>query len=145
MKPLRKPRRSRAASPRRGIAAIIIIAVLAMTMAFAGVWARRIVMERRAARRAEEQQQACWLAEAGVRRAAALLSADPAYTGETWLIDAAEIDRPSSAEIEIIVEPGDAAAAPATLVAKARYPRDVPRVQSTKTVKFTPPPREPQS
>jgi Tfp pilus assembly protein PilX len=145
MKTLRKPRRSPAASPRRGVAAIIIIAVLAMTMAFAGVWARRIVLERRAARRAEEQQQARWLAEAGVRRAAALLSADPAYTGETWTIDAAEIDRPSPAEIEIVVEPSDSATAPATLVAKARYPRDVPRVQSTKTIKFTPPPREPQS
>ena len=124
---------------------IIIIAVLAMTMAFAGVWARRIVMERRAARRAEEQQQARWLAEAGVRRAAARLSADPAYVGETWLIDAAEIDRPNSAEIEITVEPGDSAAAPATLVATARYPRDEPRVRSTKTIKFTPPTREPQS
>ena len=145
MKTLRKPRRSPAASPRRGVAAIIIIAVLAMTMAFAGVWARRIVLERRAARRAEEQQQARWLAEAGVRRAAARLSADPAYTGEAWIIDAAEIDRPSPAEIEIVVEPSDSATAPATLVAKARYPRDVPRVQSTKTIKFTPPPREPQS
>jgi len=144
MKPLRKPRRSHT-TPRRGIAAIIIIAVLAMTMAFAGVWARRIVLERRAARRAEEQQQARWLAEAGVRRAAARLSTDPAFTGETWIIDAAEIDRPSSAEIEIVVEPGDSATSPATLVAKARYPRDVPRVRSTKTVKFTPPPREPQS
>ena len=66
---LRKQHRSHAASPRRGIAAIIVIAVLAMTMAFAGVWARRIVIERRAARRADEQQQARWLAEAGVRRA----------------------------------------------------------------------------
>ena len=105
MTPLRKQHRAHAASFRRGIAAIIVIAVLAMTMAFAGVWARRIVMERRAARRAEEQQQARWLAEAGVRRAAARLSADPASAGETWLIAAAEIDRPSPAEIEIVVEP----------------------------------------
>jgi hypothetical protein len=145
MTPLRKPPRLPAARQRSGVAAIIIIAVLAMTMAFAGVWARRIVMERRAARRAEEQQQARWLAEAGVRRAAARLAADPAYVGETWLIDAADIDRPSSAEIEIVVEPGDSATAPATLVAKARYPRDEPRVRSTKTIKFTPPTREPQS
>ena len=145
MTPLRKPPRSHAASSRRGVAAIIVIAVLAMTMAFAGVWARRIVMERRAARRAEEQQQARWLAEAGVRRAAARLLADPSYTGETWLIAAAEIDRPSAAEIDISIEPGDSAMAPATLVAKARYPRDEPRVRSTKTIKFTPPTREPQS
>ena len=145
MTPLRKQHRAHAASSRRGIAAIIVIAVLAMTMAFAGVWARRIVMERRAARRAEEQQQARWLAEAGVRRAAARLSADPAYAGETWLIAAAEIDRPSPAEIEIVVEPGDSVTVPATLVAKASYPRDKPRVRSTKTVKFRPPTREPQS
>lgn len=145
MTPLRKQHRSRSVSRRRGIAAIIVIAVLAMTIAFAGVWARRIVMERRAARRAEEQQQARWLAEAGVRRAAARLSADPAYTGETWLIDAAEIDRPSSAEIEISIVPGDSATAPATLVAKARYPLDEPRVRSTKSIIFTPPIREPQS
>ena len=67
MTALLKQKRSRRPSSRRGIAVIIVIAVLAMTMAFAGVWARRIVMERRAARRAEEQQQARWLAEAGVR------------------------------------------------------------------------------
>jgi hypothetical protein len=145
MTPLRRPNRSSTARQRRGVAVIIIIAVLAMTMAFAGVWARRIVMERRAARSAEEQQQARWLAEAGVRRAAARLAADPAYVGETWLIDPAEIDRPSFAEIEIVVEPGDSATAAATLVAKARYPRDKPRVRSTKTIKFTPPTREPQS
>ena len=145
MTPLRKQYRSHTPSPRRGVAVIIIIAVLAMTMAFAGVWARRIVMERRAARRAEEQQQARWLAEAGVRRAAARLSTDPAYVGETWTIDAIEIDRPSSAEIEIVVEPGDSVTAPATLVAKARYPRDEPRVRSTKSIKFTPPTREPPS
>lgn len=145
MTPLRRPNRSSIARQRRGIAVIIIIAVLAMTMAFAGVWARRIVMEQRAARRAEEQQQARWLAEAGVRRAAARLSADPAYAGETWLIDAAEIDRPSPAEVEIVVEPGASATTVATLIAKARYPRGEPRVRSTKTIKFTPPTREPQS
>ena len=137
--------RSRAARPRRGMAVIIIIAVLAMTMAFAGVWARRIVMERRTARRAEEQQQARWLAEAGVRRAAARLSADPAYDGETWIVDAAEIDRPSPAAIEISVAPGDGATSPVALTAKASYPRDEPRVRSTKTIQFTPPTREPQS
>ena len=140
-----KPMRSRAPRPRRGMAVIIIIAVLAMTMAFAGVWARRIVIERRAARRAEEQQQARWLAEAGVRRAAARLSADPAYSGETWLIDAVEIDRPSPAAIEINVAPGESTGSPSMLTAKASYPRDEPRVRSTKTIQFTPPTREPQS
>lgn len=145
MKTFRRPTRSPAAGPRRGVAVIIVIAVLAMTMAFAGVWARRIVMERRAARRAEEQQQARWLAEAGVRRAAARLAADPAYAGEVWAIAADEIDRPADAEIELTVEPGDSADAPVTVVAKARYPRDEPRVRSTKTIQFTPPIREPQS
>ncbi len=145
MKSLRRPLRLHVAPRRRGVAAIIIIAVLAMTMAFAGVWARRIVMERHAARRAEEHQQARWLAEAGVRRAAARLAVDPSYAGEAWIIDAAEIDRPSDAEIEITVERGDSSARSVALVAKARYPRDEPRVRSTKTIQFTPPTREPQS
>ena len=141
---LKKPRSHHACS-RRGVAVIIVIAVLAMTMAFAGVWARQIVMERREARRAEEQQQVRWLTEAGVRRAAARLAADPAYTGETWFIEAGEIDRPSPAAIEISVSPGNTAASSFALTAKATYPRDDPRVRSTKTIQFTPPTREPQS
>lgn len=145
MKPLHRPTSAPDCRQRRGVAAIIIIAVLAMTMAFAGVWARRIVMERRAARRVEEQQQARWLAEAGVRRAAARLSADPTYPGEVWTIAADDIDRTLDAEIELTVKPDDSADGLVAIIAQARYPARQPRVRSTKTIQFTPPTREPQS
>ena len=126
-------------APQRGFATIAIIAVLAILMMLAGVWTRTAARQARQMRRQEERAQAQWLAEAGVRRAAARLARDAAYTGEDWLIDAEELGRQHDAEVAIEVAPAEAAPGELRLIAKARYPRDAARVRITKSVLFTPP------
>ena len=111
-------------------------------MMLAGVWTRTAARNARQMRRQEERAQAQWLAEAGVRRAAARLAADPEYLGEDWPIDAQELGRQHDAAVTIEVVPLEPASGERRLIAKARYPRDAPRVRVTKTVLYTPPLRE---
>jgi Tfp pilus assembly protein PilX len=152
-------RRPASRPPRRGAVLIILIAVFAVVMALAAVWGKRMVGDYRRQRRVEQRAQAEWLAEAGVRRAAARLTIDPEYDGETWNISAQELNQQAGAAVEISVEPlAASAAAPETtadadtptnptyrLTARARYPAPEPRVQSTKIIEFTPTPSEPAS
>jgi hypothetical protein len=126
---------------RRGAVTIIVIVLFAVTFALAAVWAKRLLAERRSQVRAEERIQTEWLAEAGVRRAAARLSANAEYDGEQWKIEPAEISRPKPASVLITVEPG-AQPNEFRLIACARYPHKQPRVQFTKTVAFSPPSTE---
>jgi type II secretory pathway component PulK len=132
---------------RRGAVLIIVIAVFAVVMALAAVWAKRVVVEHRRQRRVEQHAQAQWLAEAGVRRAAARLSLDPGYDGETWTIAANELNQRTGAKVEITAEPIEPidGAAQYRLTARARYPEPEPRVQATKTIEFIPTPSEPAS
>jgi hypothetical protein len=122
---------------RRGAVTIIVIVLFAVTFTLAAVWAKRLLAERRSQVRAEERLQTEWLAEAGVRRAAAQLAANAEYDGEDWQIEATEISRPKSASVLITVEPG-AQPNEFRLTARARYPHKQPRVQITKTVAFSP-------
>jgi hypothetical protein len=122
---------------------IIVLVLFAVTFTLAAVWAKRLLAERHGQVRADERVQAQWLAEAGVRRAAAQLSANADYDGEEWLIEAPDLDRPKSASVLITVESG-AEPNQFRLVARARYPHDQPRVQTTKSVAFTPPSTESQ-
>lgn len=152
-------RRSSPRRSRRGAVLIIVIAVFAIVMALAAVWGKRMVADYRRQRRVEQRAQAEWLAEAGVRRAAARLTIDPAYAGETWTVSAKELNQQAGAAVEISVEPLAASVnAPETtadadtptaqtyrLTARARYPAPDPRVQSTKIIEFTPTPSEPAS
>jgi Tfp pilus assembly protein PilX len=118
---------------------IVVLAVFAVIAILAGVWCRRIVYERRYQRLADHRTQAEWLAEAGVRRAAAQVSVDPAYRGEAWRIEASEMESPSAAIVDIRVEPLDLAAARVRIVAQARYPEGARPARFTKSVTFTPP------
>lgn len=135
MNPRRIIRRAKR-RPRRGAVLIALLAVFAIFATVAGVWARSIVRERRQQRLQEELVQVRWLAEAGVRRAAARLSADPAYVGETWQIEAPQLSRPESAAVVIRVEATDGPAGQVRLVARAVYPRGKARMRQTKTVVF---------
>ena len=124
-------------SCRRGAVTIVVLVLFAVTFTLAAVWAKRLLSERRSQVRAEERIQTEWLAEAGVRRAAAQLSIDAEYVGEEWLIEAAEINRPKLASVLITIEPGGKPNQ-FRLIARARYPDKQPRVQATKTVAFSP-------
>jgi type II secretory pathway component PulK len=125
--------------PRRhGAALLIILVVFAVTMALAGVWTRRTLTAHRGQQLAAERLQARWLAEAGVRRAAAQLSANADYDGEEWTIAAKDLQLRQPASVLIQVEPAEEGGQ-YRLTARARYPQEDHRAQVTKTVTFTPP------
>jgi type II secretory pathway pseudopilin PulG len=126
---------------------IALLAVFAIVMALAAVWARAILADHRQQRSHEELVQVRWLAEAAVRRAAASLAANPAYRGETWQVDAAQLTGSHAASVVIRVEPVNASNASAAnpndkptlrIEAQVSYPRDVARLRETKTVVINP-------
>lgn len=91
--------------PRRGGSIIVVIAFYAIAITMMGVWIRSALVHHRQVSRWHERTQAVWLAEAGVRRAAARLARDDGYQGERWDIPAAEIGGQGAAEVIILVEP----------------------------------------
>jgi Tfp pilus assembly protein PilX len=113
--------------PRRGMLAIAVLVCLIVLTLISGAILRVGVAQRDEVRAQERRLQAEWLAEAGLRRALARLEADPEYAGETWKVDARELDSSDGANVAIAVErpPGDPKAR--TIRVRADYPRDPPR------------------
>jgi Tfp pilus assembly protein PilX len=143
--------RNRHVVRRRGAALIILIAVFAVVMGLAAVWTRQILLERQRVRRIEQRAQAGWLAEAGLRRAAARLVRDAAYQGETWSIAANELNQRNGGEVAIAVErpqlddgapQADAYATESRtrflIKVRARYPEGKSGALVAKQVEFTP-------
>lgn len=124
---------------RRGMALIVVISVFAVAMALGAAWTKSALLRLRRQQLAEQRAQAVWLAEAGVRRGAAQLAADPNFAGEAWLVAAAELSRPADAsvEIEIEIERIEDAPESARITAIAAYPAMRPRVRVRKTVAFS--------
>lgn len=81
---------------------IAIVCVAVASMVFMAVL-KTAVTERSAIEARHWQEQARWLAESGVERAAARLAADPAYRGETWRIPAEEIDGNDAGVVKVEV------------------------------------------
>ena len=104
--------RPRTDRPRRGMLAIAVLVCLIVLTLIAGALLRAGAAQRDEVRAEERRLQAEWLAEAGLRRALARLDADPGYSGETWKIDARELDSADAATVTITVErpAGDAKA-----------------------------------
>jgi len=128
----------RTSRSRRGVIIIVLLVAFAIVVAFCGAWTRAILRNRQVQRLAEDRIQACWLAEAGVRRAAAFQAADPAYTGETWQVAGVDLARPAAATVVIRIEPVAGAAGQSRITVRASYPRGGVRVRETKTVVFNP-------
>ena len=93
-------------SARRG-AVVLILAIVCVAVASVMFLAilQTAVAERGAMDTRDALQQAAWLAESGLQRAAARLAADPAYQGETWKIAADELGGGAAAVVRIEVEP----------------------------------------
>jgi Tfp pilus assembly protein PilX len=113
--------------PRRGLLAIAVLVCLLVLTIIAGALLRTGMAQRDEVRTLERRLEAEWLAEAGLRRALARLDADPAYSGETWNIEARELGAADAATVAIAVErpAGDADAR--TIRVRADFPRDPPR------------------
>jgi type II secretory pathway component PulK len=113
--------------PRRGMLAIAVLLCLIVLTLIAGGLLRAGAAHRDEIRVQERRLQAEWLAEAGLQRALARLASDPGYPGETWNIDARELDSADAATVTIAVERPAGAAKRRTIRARADFPRDPPR------------------
>lgn len=93
-------------SPRKNRAGSILICVLvslAIVTSIAASMLKTALDARKAVRQELQLSQTEFLLEAGVERAVAQLSADPAYTGETWQLTSAAIPGQESAIVKIKV------------------------------------------
>ena len=112
--------------PRAEIGAVLVVVLIGMavaTMIFLSVL-KLIAVQRQSVELQTRQIQAGWLAESAVQRAAARLSADADYRGETWNISAQDIGGRDGATIAIRVD--DVAGKPdrRTVHVEADYPDD---------------------
>lgn len=105
-----KPRPAAPCSVRRGdcrLGAVLLVTIVCVAVATAVMFAivKQAVLGRREVDLERLRVQALWLAESGAGRAAARVAADPAYTGEQWLIPAKELGGPYGGCVRIEVEP----------------------------------------
>jgi Tfp pilus assembly protein PilV len=111
---------------RSGAALVVLIAVLAISLGLAGVWAQTIIRENRRMTEKQWRVQATRLAEAGLRRAAARRAGDPQFQEETWSIPADQLGGKYAAAVRIRVSPDDGLTA-IQYQATAEYPAGATR------------------
>jgi len=94
-------------SSRRGAALVMAMVALLVVSLVAGALVRSLLTAHRQSHRYADQLQAQWLAEAGLARAAAKLSADEAYQGEVWQasLGTGQPAEADSGQVTITVEP----------------------------------------
>ncbi len=92
---------------RRGsILVIVLISLLVATMLGLGL-IKTVLVHHRQTRVVSGQQQAFWLAEAGVQRAARQLAETSQYDGEVWQVPAEVLGSSRTATVTIEVEKPD--------------------------------------
>ncbi len=73
------------------LAALLCLLVVSMIV---GAMLSSLSLELRGTRTRQRQLQATWLARSAIERATARLQTDPTFTGETWMIAAADLGQP---------------------------------------------------
>jgi hypothetical protein len=122
-------------SGRRASVLLVILICFVVAAAMFVMLARQAIAERRAAEAQLWTAQAQWIAEAAIERAAARLTADAKYPGETWTIAAAEMGGKQGAQVRIHVEPIAGRPDSRLLRVEADYPDDpVHRARCSKQV-----------
>jgi type II secretory pathway component PulK len=124
---LRKPNPCR----RRGVILLLSVASLAIVMILLATFLKDVAMRRRQMRQTLQRLQTSWLVESGFERAMAALAADPAYGGETWRIDAAQLEARNAAEVRIKVHRIPGQLQRRRIVVEAEFPLK----QSTRVVR----------
>ncbi|WP_339909699.1 hypothetical protein [Symmachiella dynata] len=88
---------------RRGAALIVAMICTVLVTLMLGTMVKITLTRAQQARHREHALQADWLAEAGLERAQALLTAQPDYQGETWDIEAETLGGPYRGTVTIRV------------------------------------------
>lgn len=98
------PRKLPQPKHRRGAILVVILVCFVVAAAMFVLLGRQSVTQRREAEAQLWTAQAQWIAEAAIERAAARLTADAKYAGETWAISAVELGAKEGAQARIRVE-----------------------------------------
>ncbi len=85
------------------MALLLVLACLSAVMVLFAAWLRVLAIEHRHIRAASNSLQAEFLAESGIARAVALLTANAKYQGEKWQIEARSLAAPAGATVTIEV------------------------------------------
>jgi type II secretory pathway component PulK len=133
-------RRPTSKPSRQGALLIAALACMAVVIAIIGVLFSSSLRTRRQLHAERDLRQVELLVDAGLRRAAAKLSADESYDGETWRIPADQLLHNGAAEVTITLAAPEGAedssdnGETVDVTISARYPLNVPRnVQRTRT------------
>jgi Tfp pilus assembly protein PilX len=100
-------RRSGKTRARRGVALIVVIVTISISLTLFGLWARNIVRDHRRVENHYFRAQATRLAEAGLKLAIARQAANPQFQEETWAIPAESLDGTHTATVQIRLQPTD--------------------------------------
>lgn len=111
---------------RAGAALVLALAVFTAVALLVGSSLGLFAAQHRALRQAQFEQQAWWLADAGLERAAAQLEENADYTGEVWQLAAEELTGVHPATVTIRVESTEVDAPLRRITAEAVYPADAP-------------------
>lgn len=126
--------------PRSGAFLIIAMICLLLTSALLGRLLQTASIERRQVRLEADVLQAEWLAESALDRAAAKLSADDSYKGETWTLTAKELGGTQAGRAVIRVLPAKSSEQK-ILDVVAHYPAEGSHsVQRSKQIRYSPNP-----
>jgi Tfp pilus assembly protein PilX len=107
-------------SPRRGVALVIVLAILSMISLFMVTITAQILSNRRTVEHRGQQLQAALLARAGIERACSRLLSDPAkYTGES-------IELMPNSQLHIEIQPDPKSKDTFLVTSEAFYPADNP-------------------
>jgi len=123
-----KPRLSAAKSPsareRRGAVLALALIVFLLCVTILCTLLQSVVNHERQVRDRRQIDQAAWLADAGINRAAAQLRQSASYRGETWNVSADELGGAASGKVTIEVKASDQQSAALHVTAQADYPDD---------------------
>ncbi len=111
---------------RRGAFLIIAMICLVLTSGLLATLLKMAALSRKAAQMEFHSLQAEWLAESALDRAAAKLSGDANYQGETWDIKAEDLGGHHAGQVVIAVKAGDQTHL-REVEAVARFPLEGPR------------------
>lgn len=109
---------------RAGTVLIVVLLVLVLCVALGTRLAHSVASGKNVSRAAARELQADWLAESGVRRAAARLAADVNYAGEIWTLEAESLGGPDKAEVKIRVERAEEQPLMRRVIVEAEYLSD---------------------
>jgi Tfp pilus assembly protein PilX len=111
----------------QGIALPLVLVCLVLIGAVSVVVLRTVVLQHRHLQTVEQQDQALWLAESALQRAANRLRTSPDYAGEVWNVAADTLGGIEAAEVKIEVTPQEDGSRGWRVVVEAIYPIDAPR------------------